>query len=77
MEALPGHPLYHDYNSTSRSRRQSPHGSAVPRKGLAAIDLGEVFASRNLLYLFFWRDIKTRYKQSYLGVVWIVLSPSF
>ena len=46
-----------------------------PRAGLAAIDLAEVYSYRNLLYLFFWRDIKTRYKQSYLGGVWIVLSP--
>jgi len=54
----------------------NPHTVVLyPRQGLAAINLREVFAYRNLLYLFFWRDIKTRYKQSYLGVVWIVLSP--
>src|SRR3569833_647424 len=55
---------------------ESPHTVVhYPRTGLSARDVGEVYAYRNLLYLFFWRDIKTRYMQSYLGGVWIVLSP--
>src|SRR3954464_4707754 len=55
---------------------ESPHTVVLyPRTGLSALDVGEAYAYRRLLYLFFWRDIKTRYKQSYLGGVWIVLSP--
>ena len=55
---------------------ESPHTVVLyPRTGLSVLDVGEAYAYRRLLYLFFWRDIKTRYKQSYLGGVWIVLSP--
>ncbi len=62
--------------TASDATGESPHTVVLyPRTGLSALDVGEVYAYRNLLYLFFWRDIKTRYKQSYLGVVWIVLSP--
>jgi len=62
--------------AASDATGESPHTVVLyPRTGLSALDVGEVYAYRNLLYLFFWRDIKTRYKQSYLGVVWIVLSP--
>lgn len=62
--------------AASDATSERPHTVILyPRTGLSALDLGEVYAYRNLLYLFFWRDIKTRYKQSYLGGVWIVLSP--
>jgi len=38
-------------------------------------DLSEVLRYRELLYFFVWRDIKVRYKQSVLGVAWVVLKP--
>jgi lipopolysaccharide transport system permease protein len=64
------------YEQSATGEIQSPHTVVLyPRKGMAALDLAEIYAYRNLLFLFFWREIKTRYKQSYLGGVWIVLSP--
>ena len=35
----------------------------------------EVWAHRELLYFFAWRELKVRYKQTVLGVVWAVLQP--
>lgn len=35
----------------------------------------EVIEYRYLLYLLVWREVKTRYKQSFLGTVWILLQP--
>jgi lipopolysaccharide transport system permease protein len=34
-----------------------------------------VWAYRELLYFFVWRDVKIRYKQTAIGVLWVVLQP--
>lgn len=41
----------------------------------APIGLREIWAHRELLYLLVWRDLKVRYKQTILGVSWILLQP--
>ena len=37
--------------------------------------LAELWRYRELFYFFTWRDIKVRYKQTFLGVAWAVLQP--
>jgi len=37
--------------------------------------LSELVARRELLYILVWREIKARYKQSIMGVLWAVLMP--
>jgi lipopolysaccharide transport system permease protein len=44
-------------------------------RGWLALDLGELWAYRELLYFFVWRDIKVRYKQTAIGAPWAVLQP--
>jgi lipopolysaccharide transport system permease protein len=46
-----------------------------PRSGWIAIDWRELVRARELLYFLTWRDVKIRYKQTALGVVWAVLQP--
>lgn len=46
-----------------------------PRKGWAPVDLRELWKFRELLYFLAWRDIKVKYKQTALGVIWAVLQP--
>jgi lipopolysaccharide transport system permease protein len=46
-----------------------------PRRGHARLDLGSVWAYRELLYFLVWRDVKVRYRQTVLGVMWAVLQP--
>jgi lipopolysaccharide transport system permease protein len=46
-----------------------------PTKGGIVPRLGAVWAYRELLYFFVWRDIKVRYKQTLLGVAWAILQP--
>jgi homopolymeric O-antigen transport system permease protein len=41
------------------------------------LDLGELWHYRELLVTFVWRDIKVRYKQSFLGFAWAILVPVF
>ncbi len=46
-----------------------------PSRGLAALKLHELWEYRELLYFLVWRDVKVRYKQTALGVGWVVLQP--
>src|SRR5689334_22015549 len=46
-----------------------------PPRSLFELRLREVWAYRELLYFFVWRDVKIRYKQTAVGVLWVVLQP--
>ena len=46
-----------------------------PSRGWRHLDLVELWRYRELLYFFTWRDIKIRYKQTAIGVLWAVLQP--
>jgi lipopolysaccharide transport system permease protein len=46
-----------------------------PGGALAPLRLREVWEYRELLYFLAWRTIKVRYKQTLLGMLWIVLQP--
>src|SRR5437762_5527811 len=46
-----------------------------PSKGLVQLNLGEVWAYRELLFFLIWRDVKVRYKQTALGAAWAILQP--
>lgn len=46
-----------------------------PSRRWPSLQLGDVWAYRELLYFLAWRDVKVRYKQTVLGVLWIVLQP--
>ena len=48
-----------------------------PRSGWIAIDWGELWEARELLYFLVLRDVTVRYKQTVLGVAWTVLQPVF
>src|ERR1017187_8340797 len=45
------------------------------RRAWLALDLPELWAYRELLYFFVWRDIKVRYKQTVIGAAWAILQP--
>jgi lipopolysaccharide transport system permease protein len=40
-----------------------------------SFDWRELWEYRELLYFLVWRDVKVRYKQTALGVLWVVLQP--
>jgi lipopolysaccharide transport system permease protein len=46
-----------------------------PRRGWFDFDLGSVWEYRELLYFLVWRNVKVRYKQTAIGVAWVVLQP--
>jgi len=45
------------------------------QRGWLALDLPELWAYRDLIYFFIWRDIKVRYKQTVIGAAWAILQP--
>jgi lipopolysaccharide transport system permease protein len=48
-----------------------------PSRGWVRLDLRELWAYRELLQIFIWRDIKVRYKQTVIGAAWAVIQPLF
>jgi len=46
-----------------------------PTRGIGSLQLGDTWHRRELLYFLVWRDLKVRYKQTLLGVAWVVLQP--
>src|SRR5258707_1305211 len=46
-----------------------------PRRGWRDLGIGELWAHRELLSFFVWRDLKVRYKQTFFGAAWAILQP--
>jgi len=46
-----------------------------PSQGWNGRTLSDIWAYRELLYFFIWRDIKVRYKQTLLGAGWAIIQP--
>ena len=55
----------------------STGSSSFARSRWPHLDFGELWYYRELLFRFVWRDIKVRYKQSFLGIAWALLVPLF
>ncbi|NQV88642.1 MAG: ABC transporter permease [Parcubacteria group bacterium] len=46
-----------------------------PKKIFSFSDIKEIWQYRELLYFFTWRDLKVRYKQTAIGVLWSLFQP--
>ena len=46
-----------------------------PSRRFVPIDFRELWHFRELLYFLVWRDVKARYKQTFLGPLWAILRP--
>src|ERR1700731_5267013 len=46
-----------------------------PPRGWLDLRLADVWEYRELLFFFVWRDVKIRYKQTVIGVAWVILQP--
>ena len=46
-----------------------------PTKGLAALNLRDLWIYRELVYFMIWREVKVRYKQTMLGAAWAIIQP--
>lgn len=46
-----------------------------PKRLFHLSDLKEIWDYRELFYFFSWRDLKVRYKQTAIGVLWAIIQP--
>lgn len=67
---------------TNRDRSKAKDVAASERRSLikseengVQLDLGELWTFRELLYFLTLRDIKVRYKQTLMGVAWVIIQP--
>ena len=52
-----------------------PHVRIEPASGWFDLDLAELWRFRDLMLVLMLRDVKLRYRQTALGVIWVVLQP--
>jgi len=63
-------------NSNKQSPNKLPDKPVVvieSRRGSLAINLRDLWQYRDLLYILTLRDIKVRYKQTVLGILWAII----
>ena len=54
---------------------ETPITKIKPDSSWLNLDLKDLWIYRELLYFLTWRDVKVRYKQTAIGVVWAILQP--
>jgi lipopolysaccharide transport system permease protein len=52
-----------------------PHVRIRSEDAGVQLNLGDLWGYRELLYFLTWRDVKVRYKQTLMGVAWVVIQP--
>jgi len=57
------------------ARAASPVQRIQPPRAWFELRLAELWQFRELVYFFVWRDVKIRYKQTVLGVAWVIVQP--
>ncbi len=55
--------------------QQTPLTVIRPHKGWLHIGFKELWAYRELAYFFAWREVKVRYKQTAIGILWAIFQP--
>ncbi|HEY8746710.1 MAG TPA: ABC transporter permease, partial [Tepidisphaeraceae bacterium] len=63
--------------TTALRPANKPLLSIRPPGKWAKLSLRELWLYRDLLFTFAQRDVKVRYKQTALGVLWVILQPLF
>jgi lipopolysaccharide transport system permease protein len=66
-----------DRNSLESGEKKPPSRKLIieGQGGLLDIDYAELWEYRELLYAFVVRELKVRYKQTFIGVAWVLLQP--
>lgn len=61
--------------ATASTNAPKPYMTIRPSSGWVPINFAELWHFRDLLFVLAGRDLKLRYKQTALGVIWVVLQP--
>src|SRR5436305_181417 len=60
---------------TQVAAAQVPHTTIRPTSGWSAVNLRELWQFRDLLLALAGRDVKLRYRQTVIGVAWVIFQP--
>jgi lipopolysaccharide transport system permease protein len=55
--------------------KDRPMFRIAPTKGWTSLKLKELWEYRDLMGIFVWRDLKVRYRQTVIGVLWAIIQP--
>jgi lipopolysaccharide transport system permease protein len=72
---LEGPPIETESRQSPYTLPNKPLVVIEPRKAWAPLNLRDLWTYRELFYFLIWRDVKVRYKQTILGVLWVVIQP--
>lgn len=61
--------------TTNSDPHSLPERVIRPKKGLIGVNFEELWRFRELFLFLSWRDVLIRYKQTVIGVLWVVLQP--
>jgi lipopolysaccharide transport system permease protein len=61
--------------ASARAMQETSFVKIEPSGSRLSLDLKDLWSYRELLYFLVWRDVKVRYKQTAIGVLWAVLQP--
>src|ERR1051325_2311977 len=59
----------------SASDTETPIVRIEPSRGWISLNLRALWEYRELLYFLIWREVKIRYKQTVIGLAWVILQP--
>lgn len=62
-------------NALPQNDAQLPLTILKPTSGWVSLRLKDLWEHRELIYFLAWRDLKVRYKQTALGIIWVILQP--
>jgi lipopolysaccharide transport system permease protein len=64
-----------DMELSAESIVRKPSAIIQSKRSLLQLDLGSIWQFREMLYFLVWRDVLLRFKQTAVGVAWVVLQP--
>ena len=67
--------VYISEQEVSPSSQNSAWLRVQPTRGWSGLNVAELWQYRELIYFLAWRDVKVRYKQTIIGVTWVLLQP--
>jgi lipopolysaccharide transport system permease protein len=70
------HSAQNDVAVLEKNSLKNMHAQRIqPTRGWTSLKVHEIWEYRELITIFVWRDLKVRYRQTVIGVLWAVLQP--
>lgn len=61
----------------TKEKINSEYHEIKPPSGSITFNFKEILQHKDLLYILIWRNIKVRYKQTFIGIGWVICQPLF